>query len=71
MLSLAQEAAERSRLLYKITDAIRRATSIRSIMKITADELARILDAKRATIEITVDPIASQARDHVSGERMQ
>ncbi len=55
LLADAQETAERDRELYRITDNIRRATSIQAILETTTKELSQILDLTKARIEISVD----------------
>ncbi|HBX68797.1 MAG TPA: hypothetical protein DEH25_05285 [Chloroflexi bacterium] len=68
LLGDAQEAAERDRQLYEITDKIRRATSIEAILETTTKELSQILDLKQAKIEITVDPATITDQDNGAQE---
>ena len=69
LLSEAQETAERDRRLYEVTDKIRQATSIQSILEITTQELSKILNLKTAKIEISVDPTTLSKRDNGSEEK--
>jgi GAF domain-containing protein len=47
---------ERERLLYDITDKIRRTSSPEKILSITANELGKVLNTRRTQIEVTIHP---------------
>jgi GAF domain-containing protein len=69
LLAITQDAAERDRQLYEITNKIRRATSIPEILEMTTRELGQILDLKKAKIEISVDPTSLKDRDNGKEEK--
>jgi GAF domain-containing protein len=52
MLEATYRQAARERRLYEITKRIRSAPDVAGIMQITAQELAQILGAKRAVVEL-------------------
>lgn len=54
-LEASRRAAELEKLVYDITDKIRRSPDIRTILKTTADELGTALKARRALIQLQVD----------------
>ena len=56
LLAVTQEAADRDRQLYEITNNIRRATSIPEILELTTRELSQVLGLRKARIEISADP---------------
>jgi len=71
LLSNAQEAAERDRRLFEITDAIRRANSIQDILAITTQEISQALDLNKATIEISIEPQTLSERDNGTEEKSE
>jgi len=52
LLETARRQAELEKLINKISGKIRRSVDIQSILKTTVDELAGVLNASRATIEL-------------------
>ncbi len=71
LLAEAQDAAERDRQLYRITNKIRRATSIQAILETTTQELSQVLDLRKARIEISVDPTAVEAQKNGTEEKSE
>ena len=55
-----QEAAERDRALFEVINKIRRSSDINSVLRITAEELSKTLNARSARIEIAIDPISPE-----------
>lgn len=51
-----RKQAERERMLYEVSSKIRRSTDIQTILTTTTRELFRITGAKRAQIEIGIEP---------------
>jgi GAF domain-containing protein/HAMP domain-containing protein len=64
LLASAQEAAERDRRLFEITDAIRQANSIQDILATTTQEISQALDLKKASIKISVKSRELDNRDN-------
>jgi transcriptional regulator with GAF, ATPase, and Fis domain len=62
LLENARQKAERERLLFDITNKIRRSTDIHSILQTTANELGIALDARRAHIEIKTENSPSNGK---------
>jgi GAF domain-containing protein len=56
LLESSRQQADRERLISQITDRIRRSTDVQSILETTAQELSLALGARRAQVEITVQP---------------
>jgi transcriptional regulator with GAF, ATPase, and Fis domain/uncharacterized protein YjeT (DUF2065 family) len=56
LLENSRRQADRERLIYEITDRIRRSTDVKSILQTTAQELSLALGARRAQVEIKVQP---------------
>jgi len=56
LIETSQKRSRRDRQLFEITSKIRHAVDIESILTTTTEELSKALDAKRAHIEITLDP---------------
>ena len=71
LLAEAQDAAERDRQLYRITDNIRRATSMQAILETTTQELSQVLDLRKAKIEISVDSTAVKAQKNGTEEKSE
>lgn len=57
-----RQQAERQQHLYEITSHIRRTTDIQTILQTSAREIAYAMGAKRAHIEITIDPMSSSEK---------
>ncbi len=57
LLEQFRQQAERERLLYEITNKIRRTTNPDKILSITADELGKTLNARRTQISISLQSI--------------
>jgi sigma-B regulation protein RsbU (phosphoserine phosphatase) len=51
-----RKQAERERMLYEVSSKIRRSTDIQTILKTTTREISRFTGAKRAQIEIGIEP---------------
>ena len=51
-----RKQAERERMLYEVTNKIRRSTDIQTILTTTTREISRFTGAKRAQIEIGIEP---------------
>jgi GAF domain-containing protein len=51
-----RKQVERERMLYEVSSKIRRSTDIQTILTTTTRELSRITGAKRAQIEIGIEP---------------
>ncbi|MEJ5239994.1 MAG: GAF domain-containing protein [Anaerolineales bacterium] len=56
LLEQLRRQMERERLLFEITDKIRRSSDLQTILVTTAGELLRALHAQRAAIEIALQP---------------
>jgi GAF domain-containing protein len=61
LLDQFRQQAERERLLYEITNKIRRTTNPDKILSITADELGKTLNARRTRISISLQSILPAA----------
>jgi len=61
LLDQFRQQAERERLLYEITNKIRRTTNPDKILSITADELSKTLNARRTQISISLQSIQPAA----------
>jgi hypothetical protein len=59
LVSQIRRQVDRQQKLFAITDRIRRSVDMDSILKTSAEEICRVLQAKRATIEIspTLSPV--------------
>lgn len=55
------------RELNRITDNIRRATSIQAILETTTQELSQVLDLRSAKIEISVDTTSLNGKKNGNG----
>lgn len=55
LLEQFRQQVERERLLYDITNRIRRSTSPEKILSMTANELSRAIGARRAHIRVSLD----------------
>jgi len=62
LLEQIRKQAERERVLYEITDKIRRTTDMQTILTTTASELTRAVGASRAHIKITISEPATQSK---------
>jgi len=51
-----RKQVERERMLHEVSSKIRRSTDIQAILTTTTRELSRITGAKRAHIEIGIEP---------------
>lgn len=71
LLAEAQDAAERDRQLYRITNKIRRGTSIQAILETTTQELSQILDLRKAKIEILVDTTTVDGKRNGTEEKSE
>ncbi len=60
LLEQIRAQAERERLLFEITDKIRRTTDIQTILTTTASELTRVTGATSARIKLGIKPAAEQ-----------
>lgn len=56
LLEQFRQQVERERLLYDITSKIRRTSSPEKILSIAANELSKVLNTRKAQIEVTVQP---------------
>jgi sigma-B regulation protein RsbU (phosphoserine phosphatase) len=54
LLDQYRQQVERERLLYEITNKIRRTTSPDKILSITADELSKALNTRRTQVEVSI-----------------
>ena len=61
MLETTYHQAERERRLYEITKKIRSEPDINKIMQMTAQELSKVLGARRAVIELGIDENKTEA----------
>jgi GAF domain-containing protein len=62
LLESAHQQAERERLLLEITNKIRLASNMKTILSVTATELREALNARWAAMKIGVDVIEPQAQ---------
>lgn len=69
LLAVTQETAERDRQLYEITSNIRQATSIPEILELTTRELSKVLNLKKAKIEINTDATHTKNQDNGTEEK--
>lgn len=60
LLEQFRQQVERERLLYEITNKIRRTTDPQKILAITADELSKALNTRRTTIVVQVGGASGQ-----------
>ena len=65
LLEQIRGQAERERILFEITDKIRRTTDMDTILATTASELTRAVGANRASIRVGVKPGATQSSKEV------
>lgn len=66
LLEISRRQAQQERLINEITDRIRRAVDMHTILKITADELGRTLGARRAEICLKPPPSNGHLYGHES-----
>jgi GAF domain-containing protein len=64
LLEQFRQQVERERLLYDITNKIRRTTSPEKILSITANELSKVLNTRKTQIEVIIQP--EQPRESIS-----
>lgn len=62
LLEQIRAQAERERVLFEITDKIRRTTDMQTILATTVSELTRATGASRARIKIGLDPTDNQLK---------
>jgi GAF domain-containing protein len=60
LLEQIRAQAERERVLFEITDKIRRTTDMQTILTTTVSELTRAVGANRAHIRVGIDPSADK-----------
>jgi sigma-B regulation protein RsbU (phosphoserine phosphatase) len=60
LLEQIRAQAERERVLYEITDKIRRTTDMQTILTTTVSELARAVGANRTHIKVGIHPSAEK-----------
>ncbi|MEP6894412.1 MAG: GAF domain-containing protein [Chloroflexota bacterium] len=63
LLEQIRAQAERERVLYEITDKIRRTTDMQTILITTVSELTRAVSANRAHIRVGINPSAEKKTD--------
>ena len=56
LMEQIRKQVERERVLYEVSSKIRRSTDIQTILTTTAREISRITGAKRAQIEVGIEP---------------
>jgi GAF domain-containing protein len=62
LLEQIRAQAERERILYEISDKIRRTTDIETILATTASELTRAVGATGARIKVGIDPSSQKSK---------
>jgi len=63
LLEQIRAQAERERVLYEITDKIRRTTDMQTILTTTVSELTRAVGANRAYIKVGISPSSEKKAD--------
>lgn len=58
LVGMVRQQVERQRQLYEVTNRIRQTVDIRTIMQVSANEIARTLDAHRARINLNPEEVA-------------
>ena len=65
LLEQIRSQAERERILFEITDKIRRTTDMDTILATTASELTRAVGANRARIRVGIKPVSDRPENEV------
>ena len=66
LMEAFQRQAQQERLVYGISDRIRRSVDVQSILKTTADELGQALGVRR--VEIHIQPSVSAVSRDAEGQ---
>ena len=64
LLEQIRAQAERERVLFEITDRIRRTTDVQTILTTTVSELTRAVGANHAHIKVGIAPSADEVKDN-------
>lgn len=64
LMSQVSQQVEQQKLLFEITNKIRRATDIETILQTSTSEICRIVQARRAHIQISAEPSGNHHNGH-------